>query len=139
MSRCPIEHPTCHRETESHCPTRNEKGILECTLGDTSIPVPCGNSFIVYEIKPIADNPGTVSVRLSMTHRSYIRYLAERGGEVPFDYGIVSSEVKRHLKDLVEMGILSETPIVGSDGRRVIQRLSDMGRNVATVIIKSQG
>jgi hypothetical protein len=137
MSRCPIDHKTCHRETESHCPTRDANGDAECTLGNTSIPVARGKDFTEYELIPISDGGGSVRMRLSMTHRAYIRFLAERGGETPFDYSKVSSEVKRHLQDMIDMKLIDETPIVGSG--LVRQRLTEMGRNVATTILKSVG
>ena len=132
MARCPIEDGTCHRETEKECPTKDAEGSPVCTLGKTDFPMPTGRAFVAYEIKPTSS--GMLHVKLSLVHRSYLKLLSERGGETDFDYGKVAEEAEAHLKRLVEMQLITETPIVGSSSVR--HRLTDMGRNVVTQMVK---
>lgn len=133
MARCPMEHPTCHRETEKECPTKGEDGSAICTLGKSDFPVYAGNAFVAYEIKPTAS--GMLHVKLSLVHRSYLKLLSERGGETEFDYSKVEPEAEAHLKRLVEMKLIEEIPLIGRD-RAVRHRLTDIGRNVTTQILK---
>ena len=132
--RCPIEWPTCHRETEKDCPTKDETGSPICTLGVSSIPARTGEGYTVYELTPM-DN-SDIKVRLSATHRAYIRFLVERGGAVDFDEGgNISGEALAHVNLMVyEMKIIDRTPIIGST--RVRHKLTAFGNRVATAIMK---
>lgn len=123
---CPIKNPTCHRETEAKCPTRTPEGMAVCWLG---------NDPVVYNLKPRID--GKIDLTLSLTHRQFLTYIAERGGEVPYDYNLVKPDTADHIKKLVEMRLISEIAVVGST-KRVIFRLTDMGRNVVTQILKAR-
>lgn len=132
--RCPVDNRECHRETEERCPTKMANGQNACTLGDTSIPVKTGSGFTVYELIPVE---GGIRVRLSRTHRSYLVLLSERGGETDFDYGKVDPEVRVHLYELFKMKLIEEIIIIGRSA--VKHRLTDMGRNIVTMILKSGG
>lgn len=135
MSRCPVNYDKCHRETEKNCPTRTDDGtMMFCTLGKSSIPVPSTQAYRVYEITQVEDK---VQITLSMTHRAYLRYISDRGGEAIMDYSEMSQEAGDHVRLLISMKVLTESPIVGTT--KVIHRISDLGRNLLTTMNKSQG
>lgn len=92
----------------------------------------------VYELK---FNDGMVSIGLSSVHRAYLRFLAERGGESRFDYGIakLSEEQKAHMKKLIEYRMITETVSIGDRDSVVYHRLTDLGRNMIPIFIKEDG
>ena len=138
--RCPVENGTCHRETEARCPTKDSDGNSYCTLGESSIPVRRGDAFAVYEIKPTPVD-GMVKITLSDTQRKCIVLMAERGGEIDFDYGKVEESMRDalrgHLGDLVKMGVVEASPILPYKDF-INYHLTTMGRNLASSIMKSR-
>lgn len=124
---CPIKHPTCHRETEANCPTRLASGDTVCNLGRPTV---------VYQLR-IRDD-GQATVTLSIFHRTFLAYLAKLGGESSMDWTSAENQrarkgpqtIEQEMKPLFEMGLLTETPIVGTG--RVLLRLTDAGRNVVS-------
>ena len=92
----------------------------------------------VYELQ---FNDGLVSIGLSSVHRSYLRFLAERGGETRFDYEAakLTEEQKAHMKKLIEYRMITETISIGDRATIVYHRLTDLGRNLVPIIIKEDG
>ena len=92
----------------------------------------------VYELK---FTDGLVSIALSSVHRSYLRFLAEKGGESRFDYEIakLTEDQKAHMKKLVEYRMITETVSIGDRASVVYHRLTDLARNIIPVIIKEDG
>ena len=129
MGRCPIDFPTCHRETEKKCPTFDIHGFPICWLGIQPQ---------VYQLKPRAD--GNIDLTLSLTHRKFLIWLAdERQGETEYnwDHPDLKEETKEHMRCLIDMRLIQETPIIGYE-KKVLFRLTDMGRNIVTQIKKAE-
>lgn len=131
---CPLRFPTCHRETEKDCPTRESDGTPTCTLGLSSIPVSFSKGYTTYELVPT--DSSAVKVRLSATHRAYIKFIVERGGEVVFDEGAnITPEALAHINILVQdMKIIDRIPAVGTT--RVYHKITPFGAKVATAVLK---
>lgn len=85
--------------------------------------------LVAYELK--AKEDGTIVATLSLAHRQFLLFIAERGGEITeFDFGKLKPNTADHVRKLVEMRMLDERPYVGTT--RSLLRLSDYGRNVVT-------
>lgn len=69
---------------------------------------------------------------LTHSHREFLRLLGENAGEVPFDWTKLTDRARDHIRQMFDMGILSETPLIGT--RRHLVRLTDIGRNILTMI-----
>lgn len=135
MARCPIDYGTCHRETEGQCPTRDENGAHICTLGVTETPMLAKNLLTVYEVKHRPD--GMTELRLSRTHVAYLGYLADHGGETPYDKTKLSPEAHEHIQKMIAFGVIQELSIIGRS--EVLHRLTDMGRNAIAQARKAMG
>lgn len=85
------------------------------------------DGYVVYQLR--AKEDGSIDVTLSHTHKMFLLLLRDRAGETPYDYALVKPELKEHMRLLVKMGIITETPIIGSDTRFLL-RLTSMGRNL---------
>jgi DNA-binding MarR family transcriptional regulator len=89
-----------------------------------------------YDIKTKAD--GTVDFRLSSTHRGFLKLLAQRGGESAYDFSIVTEDVAKHIKLLIQpMGLIKQVHIIGYE-TRVLLRLTSTGRNILDQILASE-
>lgn len=88
--------------------------------------------------------PDTITVRLDFHERGFVVMIADRGGEITFNwdavgYGHANQEgvrrnVRARVDGLIGKGVLTETPIIGASGTTVWLRLTDIGRNLATAI-----
>lgn len=121
---CPIKFPTCHRETEAKCPTKDSSGSTICNLG---FPLQ------VYQLRVRED--GDLQVTLSKMHRDLLLIIAANGGELPFDYSQLTPAAREQVKKLSEMTLITESELVGS--KRVLMRLTDHGRTIVEQIQKA--
>lgn len=84
-----------------------------------------------YGIQILDD--GRLKVTISNAHQKTLLFIANQGGEVRFDWRLLTDAQRAHTKLLVEpMLALTELPIVGSP--IVYLRLTDLGRNLVTMI-----
>jgi hypothetical protein len=99
--------------------------------------------FAVYSVTYRED--GAAVFRLSPSHKALLVYLAANAGETVMDWK--SAEMRRtaemekrketireHMSHLIRLGLMAEIPLVASE--RVLLRLTDMGRNVASEYLK---
>lgn len=97
--------------------------------------------LIVYHVRPRPD--GNLDVRISTAHKAFVLYLAKNGGETVMDWNAAErrrtsemekrgESIREHMAHLVALGVVSEVPLIGSN--RVLVRLSDIGRNVASAL-----
>lgn len=135
MARCPVEYGTCHRETEEKCPTMGEDGKPVCSLGWTETPILTKNLLMVYDIVHRPD--GFSELKLSQTHVQYLVLIAQRGGEIRWDYRKVTKEAGDHIRRLVEVGCIRELPLIGTE--EVVHKLTDMGKRVVDMASRQQG
>jgi len=100
---------------------------------------------IVYKLKLRPD--GLASVNLSPAHRAWLKYLAVNGGESIIDWENAEAQrqipvekrvgtIRAHMAHLNEMGLTAEIQLVSSG--KFLVRLTDMGRNIVTEILKSE-
>ncbi len=100
---------------------------------------------VVRVYKLVFKEDGTADLTMSQAHQAFLIYLARNGGETVMDWQ--SAEMRRtaemvarresireHMKHLIDMGLISEIPLVLGD--RVMLRLTDMGRNIASQLIE---
>jgi hypothetical protein len=92
-------------------------------------------THIAYDLRVKDDG---IHLTLSMSHRQFLKMLASRGGETLFDYDLLSIPALEHVLKLEKIRLVECLPIVGSEGRRVTMRLTEMGRNVVTLIYQSE-
>lgn len=132
MSGCPHKHPTCHRETEKVCPTKDDSGNQIC---------PLGLKLAVYDLKPRVD--GKVDITLSLVQREHLKMLAARGGGSQYDYTKLGPDKEEwmekygeglieHLKRLVSMGLVREFQLIGRTAVR--QKLSEAGWKIVEMM-----
>jgi len=78
-------------------------------------------------------------ITLSQTHKKFVRLVAERGGEIDFDYAKTEESMreplKKHLSDLVTMGVMESADVIGHSSV-IHYHLTTMGRNLASSILK---
>jgi hypothetical protein len=89
------------------------------------------------------DNPPTITVRLDYNERSFLVMVADRGGEIRFNWARVGQDardpaatrkvVRKRIDQLIGKGCLNETAIVGA-GTEVWLRLTNTGRNLVDFI-----
>lgn len=89
-----------------------------------------------YDVKIKPD--GTVDIKLSATHRGFLKLLAQRGGEADYDFARVTEDVAKHIRLLIEpMRLVKKVHIFGYE-TRVLLRLTGAGRNILDQIIASE-
>lgn len=78
--------------------------------------------------------PQTITIRLSFGERSFLAMIAQRGGEITFNRNLCTPDVLRRIDGLIGKGCMTEMPMIGS--KRVVFKLTDIGRNLVTLILK---
>ena len=93
--------------------------------------------FKVYHLEY---TDGTIELGLSYVHRAYLNFLADHGGEQRFDYSKLTESQRAHIRELIKpLCLITEHESVGDRIDLVIHRLTDAGRNIATVIKQDGG
>lgn len=97
--------------------------------------------FHVYKVVPKEN--GEFEFTMSRAHKAFVLYLAQNGGESVMDWESAEKRrtsdmekrgetIKEHMSHLVRLGLVTETQLLL--GTRVLVRLTDMGRNIASAI-----
>lgn len=102
-------------------------------------------SAMIYELRMTDNGP---EVTLSQVHQKLLLFIAHHGGETRYDFSLLDEgpeekafsvakygePLREHVRRLVTMGLLTETPIISTP--RSLLRLTDTGRNIVTEIRK---
>lgn len=93
-----------------------------------------------FKVYHLAYTDGTIELGLSYVHRAYLNFLADNAGEQRFDYSKLTEEQREHIRQLVKpLCLITEHESIGDRRDLVIHRLTDAGRNIATVIKNDGG
>lgn len=96
-----------------------------------------GERAVVYRVGYVPDT-GDMELDISRTHQDFIVWLSRNGGETTWDASKVREDVTEHVLVLVDLGVITGVALTVG-GRVYLLRLTDLGRNAATVIRKSRG
>lgn len=96
-------------------------------------------THVAFNIVPVTDG---IKFTLSYSHRAFLKFIGANGGDISFNWETLKTlstqKAVDHERILIDdMKLIEETPIIGIAGE-VRLRLTDTGRNILTLILKSE-